>query len=547
MKIAIGQINPVIADIAGNRDTILSAVHRAAGLGAQLVVFPEMATVGYPPMDLLENNTLIADNIALIDEIAHASEKIAVICGYVDRDPRHPAMLRNAAAYMAGGRIVSRHAKTLLPAYDVFDETRYFTPASVQEPVVCDGVRIGITICEDIWNDQVPDVRVTLDTRRYDADPVAALAARGIDLLVSINASPYTLGKNRYKWDMIGRIARSVGVPVLYANQVGGNDSLVFDGNSFLMDRAGAIIARARAFEEDLVVADTDAAPADPPYIEDIEEVRRALVLGLRDYVHKCGFADVIIGLSGGIDSALTAAIAAQALGPGHVTGITMPSMFSSRGSVDDSYALAQNLGIRIETIAIADLFARYREELRPIFGDRPPDIAEENIQARIRGNLLMAISNKFGSLLLTTGNKSELAMGYCTLYGDMSGGLAVISDLPKTMVYALSRHINREREIIPAATIEKPPSAELRENQKDEDSLPPYDILDGILERYIERRMSAAEIVSDGFAADTVRWVLATVDRNEYKRRQAPPGLKITSKAFGIGRRIPMAQRFRH
>ncbi|TAL33826.1 MAG: NAD+ synthase [Spirochaetes bacterium] len=546
MRIALAQINPIIADIEGNARKIIRYIGLAKDTGADLVVFPELATIGYPPMDLLERDKLIDDNLAAAGEIARHADGIAVICGMVEFDVHNKPMLFNTAAFMENGHIQARYHKVLLPTYDVFDELRYFSPGRNIHPFTFMGKKIGTCICEDIWNDSDYESS-SMELRRYPVDPVRALAALSIDVLINISASPYVKGKNTVKWEMISGIARRESVPILYVNQVGGNDSLVFDGNSFFLNARGEFIARARGFEEDLVVVDLDIPETIGYPVEDeLEDVRRALVLGLRDYVRKCGFSKVVIGLSGGIDSALTAAIAAQALGPENVTGITMPSVYSSRGSVDDSAALARNLGIRVETIPIMQIFDSYRSMLKPVFSNMPEDVAEENIQARIRGNLLMAASNKFGSMLLTTGNKSELAMGYCTLYGDMSGGLAVISDLPKTLVYRLAYHVNRDREIIPVATIEKPPSAELRENQKDEDSLPPYALLDQILELYIEKMNSAGEIIALGYPAHVVRDVLAKVDRNEYKRRQGAPGLKITSKAFGSGRRIPIAQRYK-
>ncbi|HOO70497.1 MAG TPA: NAD+ synthase [Spirochaetota bacterium] len=545
MKTAIIQINPTVADIQGNREKIISGISRARDEGADLAIFSEMATIGYPPLDMLENRKLIRDNLESIELIAREARGIAVLCGYVDADIERPPLLFNAAAFMADGEIKHRAYKTLLPTYDVFDELRYFSHARSHEVIPFMGRKIGVTLCEDIWNVFFLSESRYMEMRRYDADPVRVLADRGADLIINISASPFVKGKNRAKREMLSRLAREYKVSVMYVNQAGGNDSLVFDGNSLCFDSGGRLIGRGRGFEEDFFILD-DERPV-PVEVEDdeIEDVRRALVMGVRDYVRKCGFSKVIIGLSGGIDSALTAAIAVEALGPENVTGITMPSMYSSRGSVDDSVALAKNLGIRIEEIPIKGLFDRFREDLAPLFCGLPEDVTEENIQARIRGNLLMAVSNKTGALLLTTGNKSELAMGYCTLYGDMSGGLAVISDLPKTLVYTLSRHINRNGEIIPTATIDKPPSAELRPNQKDQDSLPPYDILDAILEMYIEDRKSSQEIIAAGFDPETVRRVLRAVNINEYKRLQAAPGIKVTTKAFGIGRRIPIAQRF--
>ncbi len=548
MKLSIAQINPIIADIGGNQEKILNCIARARDAHADLVIFPEMSTIGYPPMDILENKKLILDNLESLDTIASSCHGIAAVVGFVDFDRDNPPMLFNSAAFIDDKKIICRYHKTLLPTYDVFDEMRYFTPGILHEPVSFCGKRIGLTICEDIWNDIDCDNFHYMERRRYLSDPVRSLIGKNIDLLINISASPYTRGKNTVKRRMIAEIAHKHHIPIAYVNQVGGNDSLIFDGYSFYVDNSGTFKAVGRGFEEDLFfIEDTDpSVTAEEPSECIIEDIRRALLLGLHDYVSKCGFKDVIVGLSGGIDSALTATLAAQALGPDHVTGITMPSMYSSRGSVDDSEKLAKNLGIKIYAIPIIDLYNQFNISLHGIFEGRPQDVTEENIQARIRGNLLMSISNKFGSLLLTTGNKSELATGYCTLYGDMSGGLAVISDLPKTLVYELSRHINREREIIPLETIEKPPSAELRENQKDQDSLPPYDILDAILELYIEKKLSSDQIIAEGFSPETVHYVLGMVNRNEYKRIQAAPGLKVTSKAFGIGRRIPIANRFR-
>lgn len=545
MNIALAQINPIVSDIEGNRNKIIRCIHTARERGARLVIFPEMATIGYPPMDMVEKKKLIDDNLRSIELISRSCVDIAAVCGYVDYDVMNAPLLFNAAAFMKDGAFVSSHCKTLLPTYDVFDELRYFSPARERTYIRYEGKKYGITICEDVWND-LDFENGYLEKRKYHIDPVKQLADQEIDCLINISASPYVRGKNTVKWQMISAIAKRHSVPILYVNQVGGNDSLVFDGNSFYMSSAGEFIQHAKAFEEDILIfEDSDISQAIYLRENELEDIRMALVLGLRDYVHKCGFKKAVIGLSGGIDSAITAVLAVQALGPENVMGITMPSVYSSAGSIDDSVTLAKNLGIRIECIPIHDSFAVHKAMLRDIFSGMKEDVTEENIQARIRGNVLMAVSNKFNSMLLTTGNKSELAMGYCTLYGDMSGGLAVISDLPKSLVYRLSEHINHEREIIPRETIEKPPSAELRENQRDEDSLPPYDMLDRILEMYIEKMMSADEIISRGFPCEIVKDVLMKVDRNEYKRRQAAPGLKVTSKAFGIGRRIPIAQRY--
>ena len=547
MKIAIAQINPIIADVAGNKRKIIANIISARDLGADIVVFPELATIGYPPMDLLENRKLIDDNLRSIDHIAAQCTNIAAIVGYVDYDRQNKPMLFNTAAFIENGSIQSSHVKSLLPSYDVFDELRYFSPASSQHPVKYRDTVIGITICEDIWNDQDYENKIFMENRYYLTDPVKNLLREDIDLLINISASPYCRGKNSIKWDLVSSLAKKNDIPILYVNQVGGNDSLIFDGNSFYLNNRGCFLQMANSFEEDLHVFDSETdMPEYHPVEDELEDIRKGLVLGIGDYLGKCGFSDAVIGLSGGIDSALTAALAVEALGPEHVTGITMPSMYSSSGSINDSVELTENLGMKLYTIPISDLFISFKQTLTPIFFGMPDDVTEENIQARIRGNLLMSVSNKFGSILLTTGNKSELATGYCTLYGDMSGGLAVISDVPKTLVYKLAKHINRDREIIPLATIEKPPSAELRENQKDEDSLPPYEVLDQILECYIEKKMSYDEIVKLGFSGEIVEDVLKRVNINEYKRIQAAPGLKVTSKAFGTGRRIPIAKKYR-
>lgn len=555
MKIIMAQINPTIADIPGNKGKIIACIENARTCQADLVIFPEMATIGYPPMDLLENRKLITDNIASIEAIARHTTGIAVICGFVDFNREHSPLLYNAAAFMHDGRIQTRYYKTLLPTYDVFDELRYFSRGTVNGLVEYKGRRIGITICEDIWNDVDLDAlsHSTADQydkcnygRTYDIDPVSILLNKKADVIVNISASPFIRGKNRFKRKMLSEVALKHSIPVIYVNQVGGNDSLVFDGGSIAFDSLGKIIGHAKPFQEDCAVVELSSSQNIDIPENDLEEIHQALVLGIRDYVRKCGFTSVIIGLSGGIDSALTAVLAVQALGPENVTGVTMPSIFSSAGSIDDSQNLARALGIRFETIPIKSLYDQYLRDLDDIFCGKPADVTEENIQARIRGNILMAISNKERSLVLSTGNKSELAMGYCTLYGDMSGGLAVISDLPKTLVYAIARYINNEREIIPLASITKPPSAELRENQKDQDTLPPYEILDQILELFIEDRKSSDEIVARGFPEELVRKILHTVNINEYKRRQAAPGIKVTAKAFGVGRRIPIAQRFR-
>lgn len=549
MKIAIAQINPVIADIEGNRNKIISYIRDAEASGADMVIFPEMSTIGYPPMDLLENTKLVDDNILSVERIKESTEntRVTAVVGYVDHDPDNPPMLFNSAAVIRNGEVVFRQDKTLLPGYDVFDEYRYFSPAATSSVFEFMGVKTGITICEDIWTALNKDNSRFMDRRRYHADPVRLLVEKGAELIINISASPYVKGKRQARMEMLTRLAAENRVQVVYVNQAGCNDSLIFDGNSFCISSKGTIYAHAEGFDEDLLVADTRSGAVQDIEVDDMEDIRKGLVLGIKDYMAKSGFKKCLLGLSGGIDSALTACLACQAAGPENVLGITMPSMYSSAGSVDDSHVLAANLGMRIETVAIKDLYDCFRAGLAPLFRGMAEDVTEENIQARIRGVLLMSVSNKTGALLLTTGNKSECATGYCTLYGDMCGGLAVISDLPKTLVYRLSGHINTSagRDIIPRAIIEKAPSAELRPGQKDQDSLPPYDILDGIIELYIEQRMSAEEIVSRGYDRETVDSVLRLVNMNEYKRFQAAPGLKITSKAFGIGRRIPLVKRF--
>lgn len=549
MKIAVAQINPVIADIEGNRKKISGFIEKGETAGADLIVFPELSTIGYPPMDLLESTRLVDDNLRSLDDIRNFTRgiKAAVIIGCVDYDTENPPMLFNSAVVVRGGEIVFRQNKTLLPGYDVFDEYRYFSPAVESAVFELNGVKAGITICEDIWAALGNDNSRFMDQRRYHTDPVQQLADKGAKLIINISASPYVKGKRQVRMDMLSALAKKTGVSIVYANQAGGNDSLIFDGNSFCINKKGEVYAHAKGFDEDLLVIDEGEGKEIEVHVDDIDDIRKALVLGIRDYMNKSGFKRALLGLSGGIDSALTAVLSCQAIGAENVAGITMPSIYSSSGSVDDSYVLAQNLGMRIETIAIKNLFEQFKTDLDVMFHGMKEDVTEENIQARIRGVLLMSVSNKTGALLLTTGNKSECATGYCTMYGDMCGGLAVISDLPKTLVYELSERINRDagRDLIPRAIIEKAPSAELRPGQRDQDSLPPYDILDGIIELYVEQRMSADEIASRGYDRETVDHVLRLINMNEYKRYQAAPGLKVTSKAFGIGRRIPLVKRF--
>ena len=466
-----------------------------------------------------------------------------MLVGFVGRNEQRPGReATNSTALLQNGKIITTRTKTLLPTYDVFDEDRYFEPATSNSPADFNGRKIGLTICEDVWNDED-----FWDERRYRNNPPAKLVAAGATIIFNNSASPWHLGKNETRYRMLSQLAAKTERPVVYCNLVGGNDELVFDGASMAFNGSGQLIARGKLFEEDLVVFDIDAAQSViAPEVCAEEHVYRALVLGLRDYIHKCGFKSAVIGLSGGIDSALTAVIAVEALGKENVRGVSLPSQFSSQGSLDDARILAASLGIRYDVIAIQPAFAAAKAQLAPVFAGLKEDTTEENIQARLRGVVLMAMSNKFGSLLLTTGNKSEMAVGYCTLYGDMNGGLAVISDVPKTMVYRISKWVNREREIIPAASITKAPSAELRPNQTDQDSLPPYEVLDAILEEYVVNLKGARDIIAMGFDETTVKRIVRMIDSSEYKRRQAAPGLKVTSKAFGVGRRIPIAQRYR-
>ena len=543
MKIALAQFNPTIGDLAGNSARILSLTAQAQQRGAHLAVFSELCLCGYPPQDLLERPAFIDRNLKELKELAKKLPLPAIV-GYAGRVKKgRGKAIANKAALLCGGRIVFEQSKMLLPTYDVFDESRYFQPAEHQSVYDFGNEHLGVTICEDVWND-----KNFWPNMLYDRDPVTELVTQGTTLFLNISASPYTIDKRALRFEMLRSIAKSHHRPVVYVNQVGGNDSLIFDGASLALTADGKVAAQALAFEEDLVLFDTETGQGEihPQPRQEIEYAYRALVIGTRDYVSKCGFKTVLVGLSGGIDSAVVAAIAVDALGAANVQGVSMPGPYSSEGSRNDAAALAQNLGIKLITLPIGDVFDAYRKALAPAFCNQPEGVAEENIQARIRGNYLMALSNKFGSMLLSTGNKSELAVGYCTLYGDMAGGLAVISDVPKLMIYELARWINRERELIPSSSIDKPPSAELRPDQKDEDSLPPYDVLDRILKAYIEDLRSPQEIADKyGFDVKLVRDIALLVDRNEYKRKQAAPGLKITSRAFGFGRPFPIAQRF--
>jgi NAD+ synthase (glutamine-hydrolysing) len=541
VKIALGQINPTVGDFSGNAAKIIDFSRRAQASGAGLILFPELCICGYPPRDLVERPSFIVRNRETAEHIAAATQGIAVICGLVtpaDSDTGKSAM--NSAALFTDGKISFTQSKMLLPTYDVFDEMRNFAPAKNQALFPFCGNRMALTICEDAWND-----KVFWPKRMYTFDPVEALIRAGGNFVLNISASPFWIGKRELRRDMLASIARQHKVPVVMVNQVGGNDSLVFDGSSIVLNREGEVIAQGRSFEEDLIFFDSKTLTGEmhEQAVGEEASVYSALALGTRDYIHKCGFHKAIVGLSGGIDSALTAVIAAEAIGPENVIGVGMPGPYSSPGSIDDARALAKNLGIRFELLSINQVFDAYRNTLKNVFDGLPEDVTEENIQSRARGTLLMALSNKLGAIVLSTGNKSEIGVGYCTLYGDMVGGLAVISDVPKTLVYRLSEYVNSRRAVIPQPTLEKPPSAELRPDQKDSDSLPPYEVLDAVLEDYVEDSHPAERIAADrGFDLEVVRRVIRMVDRAEYKRQQAAPGLKISPKAFGVGRRFPIA-----
>jgi NAD+ synthase (glutamine-hydrolysing) len=552
MRIGIAQLNPTVGDLAGNRRLILDAYHALVAQGAELVVYPELVICGYPPRDLLFKRRFVADVEATLAEIAAAIGEVPALIGTIETNPGATGRrCLNSAAFCQNGRVVSLARKCLLPTYDVFDEDRYFEPSPTPPSVIeLSGQKIGITLCEDIWTH--PELA---PSNRYRFQPVNWLADQQLDLMVNLSASPWHHGKGYLREQLVTDAARQLACPVVYVNAVGGNDELIFDGRSLVANAAGLITDRLQAFASDLLVVET--TPAAPPGAlvptgavvaadkHELADIHAALVLGLRDYAHKSGFKKALIALSGGIDSALVAELAVAALGADNVTGVSLPSAISSGHSKDDARALAANLRIRFETIAIAETVAAAEAALGPVFAGCAPDVTEENLQARVRGVVMMALSNKFGALLLTTGNKSEVAVGYCTLYGDMCGGLAVISDVYKTQVYELCRWINRGGVVIPVNTIEKPPSAELRPGQVDQDSLPPYDVLDAILEGYVEEGLSRRDLVARGFAEAVVNDIVRKVDLNEYKRKQAAPGLKITPLAFGVGRRIPIVQKY--
>lgn len=543
MKIYIGQINPIVGALQHNAALIERAYRDGVAAGAELVLVPELAVTGYPPRDLLDREVFVEAALRVRDSLAAMTGDTALIFGCITRTESWCGKpLHNAAIVAQRGRVIFEQRKTLLPTYDVFDELRYFEPATSVRVVELNGRKIGVSICEDFWFD---DER--LGTKLYCGNPVDDLARQGAELFVNISASPFNAGKRDARYALFSRIAQRYEVPLVYVNQVGGNDELLFDGSSIVINAKGETVFCAKMFEEDAQLVALDGplceASLEP---DDEEEIGTGLVLGLRDYIRKVGFRDVVLGLSGGIDSAVCAAIAVEALGKEHVTGIAMPSQYSSQHSINDARALAENLGIAFHIVPIQPIYAPYEQAFDDLFGEKRFDLTNENVQARIRGNLLMAWSNRTGAMVITTGNKSELAVGYCTLYGDMCGGLSVLGDVYKTMVYKVARWLNRHGAVIPESSITKPPSAELRPNQTDQDSLPPYDVLDGILKLYIEKWFEVDQIVERGFDRETVARVLKLVDTNEFKRQQAAPAIRVSSKAFGSGRQMPIAQRWR-
>ncbi len=547
MKITMAQLNPVVGDITGNLKRITELWSICHTQESDLLILSELYLVGYPPRDLLERPAFIDQVSAAIQELIKLSleyKGTGILFGSpVPTGNSIGHSLYNSAILIYQGEVLLSQPKSLLPTYDVFDEARYFEPAARIDTVKFKGLRLGVSICEDAWN----EIDLWRGAASYDFDPIKELAQKGIDLLVNISASPYFINKEDVRFQLMSKHARTYGVPLIYVNQVGANDELIFDGRSMFIDKDGEMVVLFSAFEEDVQTIITDQKGDIGNYYpqNEMQSLYQSLVLGIRDYFRKCGFSRAIIGLSGGIDSAVTACLAVAALGKENVLGISMPSVYSSVGSVNDSISLANNLNIDFKIISIADIFSAYIGNLKEHFSGKESDITEENIQARIRGNILMAFANKYDSMVLSTGNKSEIAVGYCTLYGDMCGGLSVLADVPKTMVYELTGYINRELEVIPRATVEKAPSAELKPGQIDQDTLPPYDVLDAILNYYVEENLSAADIIAQGFDTETVRWVIKTVNKNEYKRKQAAPGLKVSSRAFGAGRRMPIAARY--
>jgi len=543
MKIYIAQLNTTVGALSSNAEMIHRAYSAGAAAGADLVMVPELAVTGYPPLDLLDRDIFIDSALEVRDALVRETGRTALIFGCITRNTNWCGKPLHNAAIVAqnGGMLLEQH-KALLPTYDVFDELRYFEPATSVSTVEINGVRVGVSICEDFWFDDE-----ILGTKLYCANPVDQLARQGAKILLNISASPFNAGKRKSRYGLFSCIAQRYDAPIVYVNQVGGNDELLFDGSSIVIDARGETVFCAPAFEEHAALVNLDGPPCQAVLsIPADEEIGRALILGLRDYISKCGFKDVVIGLSGGIDSAVTAAIAVEALGAGHVTGMAMPSQFSSPGSLDDARSLAKNLGIAFHIVPITGIDQRYEEAMDRLFGEHKFDTTNENVQARIRGNILMAWSNRTGAMVVSTGNKSEMAVGYCTLYGDMAGGLALLGDVYKTMVYRLAHWLNRERAVIPRSSITKPPSAELRPNQTDQDSLPPYEVLDAILKLYIEEWKEVDDIAAAGFDRSLVQNILRLVDTSEFKRRQAAPTIRVSSKAFGSGRQMPIAQRWR-
>jgi len=540
MRVGFAQINTTVGDIKSNLDKIRRAYGKLVSSGADIVLTPELALTGYPPQDLVFRSGFVSETLEAVRALHQEVGSIPLLLGYVDFNPDNAGKpFVNACAVLERARPVEKIFKTLLPTYDVFDEARYFEPATEQRPIRLCGQQVGITICEDIRTDEY------LKRDLYHQDPVAALVAGGAEIIVNLSSSPFSVGKPANRRQMVGELAKRYRVPFFYCNLVGGNDELIFDGNSFAVDASGRTARTLTAFREEITVVSVSDEPQAAPGPTPEEEIYHALILGIRDYFAKCGFKSAVLGLSGGIDSAVTAVLAVDALGRENVVGVSMPSQFSSAGSLDDAETLARNLGITRHVIPIKEPFEVFKGQFKEIFAGLNEDTTEENMQSRLRGLTLMSLSNKFGHLLLSTGNKSELAVGYCTIYGDMCGGLAVISDVPKTTIYRLARWINREHEIIPDDSITKPPSAELKLNQKDQDTLPAYEVLDEILKLYVEEHLSPEEIIGRGFDTGTIRWIQRRVDLNEYKRRQAAPGLKVTSRAFGMGWRMPIAQRY--